>query len=210
MFDHFQWLPFLLAITALTLTPGLDTLLVIRNAARGGVRDGLLTSAGICSGLFIHALISAAGLSIILLGSAELFLLVKYVGAAYLVWLGWQSLRTAWRARALTLPDIVALRVSAHQSLREGFLSNVLNPKTIIFYMAFLPQFIDPQQSAMGQSMVMATVHFIIATLWQGALVVLVGRARLWMARPRVGQVMNGITGTLLMGFGLRLALEQP
>ncbi|RRJ82435.1 LysE family translocator [Aestuariirhabdus litorea] len=209
MLDHFQWWPFLLAITALTLTPGLDTLLVIRNAARGGWRDGLLTSTGICSGLFVHALISAAGLSVILLGSAQLFLLLKYAGAGYLVWLGWQSLRTAWRARALALPEIAPQRVPMQQSLREGFLSNVLNPKTIIFYMAFLPQFIDPQQSAMGQSMVMAAIHFLIASLWQGALVLLVGRARLWLARPRVGQVMNGLTGLLLVGFGVRLALER-
>ncbi|MCL6417779.1 LysE family translocator [Aestuariirhabdus sp. Z084] len=209
MLEHFQWLPFLLAITALTLTPGIDTLLIVRNAARGGSKDGFVSSLGICTGLFVHAFISAAGLSVILLGSAELFALVKYAGAAYLAWLGWHSLRAAWRAQALPVTGTPAQAVSARQSFREGFLSNVLNPKTIIFYMAFLPQFIDPEQSAMGQSMAMASIHFLIATLWQGSLVLLVERARLWLTKPITSQVMNGITGSLLMGFGVRLGMES-
>ncbi len=209
MFEQFHWLPFLLAITALTLTPGIDTLLVIRNAARGGWRDGVLTSLGICCGLFSHALISAAGLSVILLGSAELFMLVKYCGAAYLVWLGLQSLRSAWRAKGLLVVNQKPHPVPAIQSLSEGVLSNVLNPKTIIFYMAFLPQFIDPAHSAMVQSLVMAGCHFVIAMMWQCSLVLLVEHASVWLARPRVTQVMDSVTGVLLVGFGARLAMER-
>ena len=128
MFEHFLWLPLLLAVIALTLSPGVDTLLVLRNAARGGRRDGLLTSLGICSGLFIHACISAAGLSVILLSSAELFLALKLVGAAYLVWLGIQSLRSAYRRRGLQLQSAEPIEVPVWVSLREGLLSNVLNP----------------------------------------------------------------------------------
>ena len=207
MFDQFLWLPFLIAITALTLTPGVDTLLVMRNAARGGHRDGLLTSLGICLGLFIHASISAAGLSVILLGSAELFMMLKLAGAAYLIWLGVQSLRSAINRKQLQLeqPDAVST-ISAMVSLREGLLSNVLNPKPIIFYMAFLPQFIDPAYSALPQALMMATVHFTIGMLWQGSLVLMVGRARLWLQQPRVAKVLDSITGALLIGFGAKLA----
>ena len=207
MFDQFLWLPFLVAITALTLTPGVDTLLVMRNAARGGHRDGLLTSLGICLGLFIHASISAAGLSVILLGSAELFMLLKLAGAAYLIWLGVQSLRSAIYRKKLKLeqPGTVGA-IPARVSLREGLLSNVLNPKPIIFYMAFLPQFIDPAYSALPQALMMATVHFTIGMLWQGALVLMVGRARLWLQQPRVAKVLDSITGVLLIGFGTKLA----
>ncbi len=207
MFDHFLWLPFLLAITALTLTPGVDTLLVMRNAARGGHRDGLLTSLGICLGLFVHATISAAGLSVILLGSAQLFTLLKLAGAAYLIWLGIQSLRSALQRRALTLAQPETARtISAATSLREGLLSNVLNPKPIIFYMAFLPQFIDPAYSALPQALMMASVHFIIGMLWQGTLTLMVNRARRWLQQPNVGRVMDSVTGLLLLGFGAKLA----
>lgn len=85
---------FLIAITILTLTPGLDTALVIRNTTRGGFHDGAVTSLGICLGLFVHASFSALGISVILTQSAELFTLVKSVGAAYLIWLGISSLRS--------------------------------------------------------------------------------------------------------------------
>ena len=207
MFDHFLWLPFLLAITALTMTPGVDTLLVMRNAARGGNRDGLLTSLGICLGLFAHASISAAGLSVILLGSAELFTGLKLAGAAYLIWLGVQSLRSALQHRAIQIDAPQGQNaVPGMRSLREGLLSNLLNPKPIIFYMAFLPQFIDPAYSALLQALIMASIHFAIGTLWQGGLVLMVGSARLWLQRPRVAQVMDSLTGLLLVGFGAKLA----
>jgi RhtB (resistance to homoserine/threonine) family protein len=209
MFDHFQWLPFLLAITALTMSPGVDSLLVIRNAARGGWRDGFVTSFGICLGRFGHAAVSAAGLSVILLGSAELFTAMKFAGAAYLVWLGIQSLRSAIHAKGLVIAEQRSKVVSVARSLREGLLSNVLNPKPIVFYMAFLPQFIDPAHSAMVQSLAMAAMHFTIAMVWQGVLVVAVERARVMLARPRVSKVMDSVTGVLLLGFGAKLAVTQ-
>ncbi|WP_370278052.1 LysE family translocator [Pontibacterium sp.] len=210
MFESFLWLPFLVAITALTLTPGVDTLLVMRNAARGGNRDGLLTSLGICMGLFVHASISAAGLSVILLGSAHLFTALKIAGACYLIWLGVQSLRSAFKSGALQVEQPTAqCSVPAMTSLREGLLSNVLNPKPIIFYMAFLPQFIDPAHSAVAQSMMMAAVHFTIGMVWQGTLVLMVARARQWLQTPKVSKTMDSITGFLLIGFGVKLAGSQ-
>ncbi|BAL27185.1 LysE family translocator [Azoarcus sp. KH32C] len=209
MLEHFQWIPFLLAITLLTMTPGVDTFMVIRNAARGGWRDGFLTSFGICCGLFVHATISAAGLSVILLGSAQAFMALKLAGALYLAWLGFQSLKSAWQAKGMRIPEVKAKEVSPWVSLREGFLSNVLNPKPIVFYMAFLPQFIDPAQSPLGQSLFMAGLHFAIANVWQGLLVVLVSRARLWLAQPRVARTLDGIAGVMLLGFGAKLASSQ-
>lgn len=209
MLEHFQWIPFLLAITLLTMTPGVDTFMVIRNALRGGWRDGFLTSFGICCGLFVHATVSAAGLSMILLGSAQAFTMLKLAGALYLTWLGFQSLRSAWRAKGMPLSDTRRLKVSPRVSLQEGFLSNVLNPKPIVFYMAFLPQFIDPSQSPLGQSLFMAGLHFTIANLWQGALVLLVSRASRWLARPSVARSLDGVAGLLLLGFGTKLALSQ-
>ncbi len=210
MFDHFLWIPFLIAISVLTISPGVDTLLVMRNAARGGHQDGLLTSFGICLGLFIHAIISTAGLSAIMLGSAELFVLLKYAGAGYLVWLGIQSLRAAVKPKTLHLNQSTPIdNVPASKSLREGLLSNLLNPKPIIFYMAFLPQFINPSYSPIPQALMMAGIHFVIAMFWQGTVALMVGRARVWLNKPIVNRIMNSVTGFLLVGFGVKLGSSQ-
>jgi RhtB (resistance to homoserine/threonine) family protein len=210
MLEHFQWLPFLVAISLLTMSPGVDTILVMRNAARGGWKDGFLTSLGICMGLFGHATVSALGLSVILLGSAELFFVFKLMGAAYLVYLGVQSLRSAMHPMGMKFTDSrQSNAVGGLVSFRQGLLSNVLNPKPIIFYMAFLPQFIDPNYSALNQSLFMALLHFTLAMIWQTFLAVMVHKARIWLARPKVAQVLDSLTGLLLVGFGVKLALSQ-
>ncbi|MGR0279196.1 LysE family translocator [Marinomonas dokdonensis] len=210
MLEHFQWFSFLAAIMVLTMSPGVDTIIVMRNSVTGGWRLGFLTSLGICMGLFAHATVSALGLSVILLGSAGLFTAFKLLGAAYLVYLGVQALRSAWRPKGMTFDTSKGPKaLTSWGSFRQGLLSNVLNPKPIIFYMAFLPQFIDPSHSALAQSLFMASLHFIIAMVWQTFLALMVHRARVWLARPKVAQVLDGLTGVLLVGFGVRLALSQ-
>lgn len=210
LFDS-QFLAFLLAITLLSITPGVDTLLVIRNTARGGARDGILTSLAICCGLFVHATVSALGISLVLLQSAWAFGILKLVGAAYLVWLGGQSLLQARRGTPLVVASVAAARrpVALWLPLREGFLSNVLNPKTVVFYMAFLPQFIAPADPALLKSLWLAGVHFMIANLWQISIALMVGRAGHWLAKRWVSRVLDGVTGSVLVGFGIKLALQQ-
>ena len=200
---------YLIAISLLTVTPGVDTVLIIRNTTRGGWRDGMLSSLGICSGLFVHALVSAVGISVILLQSAWAFRALKLAGAAYLVWLGIVSLRSAMRGRASTEIDAERSRLDGfhpRRSLREGLLSNVLNPKAIVFYMAFLPQFIDPVRSAVGQSLFLAGLHFLIAMVWQCLLASAVDQARRWMQNNRVRRTLDGITGSVMVFFGIKLA----
>jgi len=97
MLEHFHWLPFLVAITVLTMSPGMDAIIVMRNAAAGGWRLGFLTSLGVCMGLFAHTTVSALGLSVILLSSASVFTGFKLLGAAYLVYLGVQEICSAIR-----------------------------------------------------------------------------------------------------------------
>lgn len=207
-----QFLTFLIAITLLTITPGVDTVLIIRNTTRGGWRDGALSSLGICSGLFVHAVVSAVGISVILLQSAWAFNALKLAGAGYLIWLGIVSLRSAVRqGTPLVLngpPDRVA-HFSVRRSLLEGFLSNVLNPKTIVFYMAFLPQFIDPARSALQQSLFLAGLHFVIAMVWQCLLASLVHQAKTWMQNQKVRRSLDGLTGSIMMAFGIKLALDR-
>ncbi|GAJ76099.1 LOW QUALITY PROTEIN: putative threonine efflux protein [Vibrio sp. JCM 18905] len=165
--DILNFEAFIIAITILTLTPGLDTALVIRNTSRAGLKDGCTTSLGICFGLFVHAFFSAVGISAILAQSAELFQIVKMIGAAYLIWLGLSSLKAMSSKNGLSVTEQVHEVFNGKRSFREGFLSNVLNPKTAVFYLAFLPQFVNPEGSPLLQSMMMASVHFIIAMVWQ-------------------------------------------
>jgi RhtB (resistance to homoserine/threonine) family protein len=206
--EHSLW-TYLIAISLLTITPGVDTVLIIRNTTRGGWRDGMLSSLGICSGLFVHALVSAVGISVILLQSAWAFRALKLAGAAYLVWLGFVSLRSALRGRSSNRIDADRTRLGGfdpRRSLREGLLSNVLNPKAIVFYMAFLPQFIDPARSAVGQSLFLASLHFLIAMVWQCLLASAVDLARRWVQNRRVRRTLDGVTGAVLVFFGVKLA----
>jgi len=202
---------YLIAITLLTITPGVDTMLVIRNTARGGWRDGAVSSFGICSGLFLHATISAVGISVILLQAAWAFSLLKLAGAGYLLWLGLVSWRKVIKQETFEIVNGKAKGGAflVRRSLREGFLSNILNPKTAIFYMAFLPQFINPAQSALLQSLFLAGLHFIIAMIWQCLLALMVKQLKLWLQRPKVSQVFDGFTGTVMIALGLRVATES-
>ncbi|MDO6841320.1 LysE family translocator [Paraglaciecola chathamensis] len=201
---------FLLAITLLTLTPGIDTVLVIKNASRSGGRDGVVTSLGICLGLFVHATFSAVGISAILLQSAELFMAVKWIGAAYLIWLGIGALKAALKGDASVAINATGLKMSnLTRSLKEGFLSNVLNPKTAVFYLAFLPQFIDPQYSPFLQAMSMAAIHFLIAMVWQCGLAGAVSSAKRFFASSTAMRWMEGVSGSVLVFLGSKLLLDD-
>ncbi len=212
MMDLHTFVTCLIAVTLLTLTPGVDTMLIIRNSARGGWIDGAVSSLGICSGLFVHATVSALGISIILLHTAWAFNALKFAGAAYLIWLGLAS----WKRAVDGRKNIFAGKVAAEQgsflfsrSLREGFLSNVLNPKTVIFYMAFLPQFIDPSKPPLLQSLMVAGIHFSIAMLYQCVLAAMVDKARKWLQRPLVNRVFDSCTGSILLFIGFKIATEK-
>jgi RhtB (resistance to homoserine/threonine) family protein len=201
---------FIVAITILTLTPGLDTALVIRNTTRGGFQDGAVTSLGICLGLFVHATFSALGISVVLTQSAELFSVVKAIGAAYLIWLGLSSLRSLRKASAMAVEQSVVNKISGKRSLREGFLSNVLNPKTAVFYLAFLPQFINPEYSPFAQSMLMAAIHFVIAMIWQCGLSGMLNSAKSLLKNSKFTKWMEATTGVVLIGLGVKLLMEEP
>lgn len=201
---------FLIAITILTLTPGLDTTLVIRNTSRGGEKDGLVTNLGICSGLFVHAALSAVGVSLLLAQSPQLFQSVKMVGALYLLYLGAQGLRQSFLATESNSDEVnVSGRYNLIKSFREGFLSNVLNPKTAIFYLAFLPQFINPAYSAFMQSMLMASIHFFIALCWQAFISRMIVTAQKRFDNGKTQLIMQRATGVVLIGLAIKLLLEN-
>lgn len=206
------FLAYLVAISLLTITPGVDTLLVMRNGGRGGFRDGCVTSLGICCGLFIHATLSALGISLLLLQTSWAFSALKWAGALYLIWLGLGSLRQAMKRGDAIRKQVSSganRTVSLQVPFREGLLSNVLNPKTALFYMALLPQFVNPEGSAFQQSMVLAGVHFLLAMLWQCGLAWAVVRFRGVGVNAWVKRLLNGVTGSFLVAMGVRLVASE-
>jgi RhtB (resistance to homoserine/threonine) family protein len=201
---------FLIAITILTLTPGLDTALVIRNTTRGGEKDGFITNLGICFGLFFHATLSAVGISLLLSQSPQLFHTVKIIGALYILYLGVQGLRQSFSATTDS-PEKLAThgKFNAIRSFREGLLSNALNPKTAIFYLAFLPQFINPEYSAFMQSLLMASIHFVIALCWQAFISRMIVTAKKRFNSGKTQLFMERLTGVVLIGLAVKLLLDR-
>ncbi len=204
---------FVVVATLLAVTPGADTLLVVRNVLTRGRVAALLTVAGIAGGCVVHAVLSAVGVSLILVRSAEAFAVLRFCGAAYLIVLGAQSVRRWWRvddgAPAASDPG-AALRPSRRlRSFVEGLLTNVLNPKVGIFYLAFLPQFIALGDPVLERSLLLAALHIGIGVIWLSVLSFGVGRirplveSRLWRAR------LEGVSGAVLIALGVRLAAAR-
>jgi RhtB (resistance to homoserine/threonine) family protein len=190
-----------------TLTPGADTMLVVRSALARGRRAGLLTVLGVCTGLFIHATLSALGLSVVLVRSARAFEVVKLAGALYLGFLGLQALRSA--ARGAPIEARTAARAGAHRAYVEGLLTNVLNPKVAVFYLAFLPQFIGPGDPVLTKSILLASIHCVQGLVWLSLVTLFVARLRRVLAQPRVQRSLEVVTGLVFIAFGVRLAFSE-
>jgi threonine/homoserine/homoserine lactone efflux protein len=198
---------FSVAATIVTIAPGPDMALVARRAITDGWRRASLTSAGVVTGLLVHATASAIGISAILVRSATAFTVLKVVGACYLVLLGIMSFRAARRtAREPAEPgrEERPLR-SARTSFAQGFLNNVLNPKPALFYLAFVPQFVEPGDPVVVLIGVLVAIHIAISIVWLVAWGWLVGRASSVLA-PRLRATLERVTGAVLIALGVRLA----
>ncbi len=196
-------LAFAAAAAVLTITPGVDTALVLRSAAAQGPRAGAAASLGVCAGLFVWGAAAAMGLSALLTASATAFAALKIAGAAYLLFLG---------ARLLLRPRArfdLAGEAQAGGAWRRGFLTNVLNPKVGVFYATFLPQFIPSGVNVAGFSLLLAGVHALLTLIWFAALIALTVPLGRWLRRPPVVKTMDRLTGVVFLAFGARLALVR-
>jgi threonine/homoserine/homoserine lactone efflux protein len=203
-------LTFALVAGVLTVTPGLDTALVLRSAVTGGRREAMATGAGIIAGVFVWGAAAAVGVSALLTASQLAFDVLRFAGAAYLLWLGVQLLVQALRRQpaALEAPPADARR-SAWRSARLGLTTNLLNPKVGVFYVALLPQFVPPGSNPLLVGLLLAAVHGALSLVWFGALTWLASALSRWLRRPATVRVIDGITGTALVGFGVRLAFVR-
>ncbi|HUQ42460.1 MAG TPA: LysE family translocator [Candidatus Limnocylindrales bacterium] len=192
-------------LVLLTISPGADMALVAKVTIARGRAAALVASLGICTGLFVHATASALGLSVVLATSSEAFTIVKLAGAAYLAYLGVRSVRDSFRPA----PDVGVTPVRARSSFAQGLLSNVLNPKVAVFYLTFLPQFIDPAGNVLAQSLLFAVAHSVMGIVWLAAYAYVLDRMSAFFARSGVRRWLERVTGAVLIGLGVRLAFER-
>ena len=208
MLELSQLLPFLAASLALNLTPGADMTYVIARSATQGRAAGLAASLGIAAGSAVHTLLAAVGVSALLQHSETAFLIVKYAGAAYLLYLAWKALRAGDTAVAT---DRRLGRAGLWRVFGEGALTNLLNPKVALFILAFLPQFVDPDRGNAALQILVLGVLFNVGGTAINAVVACFASAaaRAIGNSADFGRWLNRISALVFVGLAVRLALTE-
>jgi threonine/homoserine/homoserine lactone efflux protein len=201
-----QIVAFSVAAALVTISPGADMALVARRAITDGWRRASVTTAGILTGLLVHATASAVGVSAILLRSATAFTVLKIAGACYLVALGILSFHAARRTvrEPADMPPLRPAR-SARTSFVQGFLNNILNPKPALFYLAFLPQFFEPGDPVLLLTTIFVAIHIAMGVVWLLFWGWLAARTSAALA-PAWRATLERVSGAVLVALGLRLA----
>ena len=210
MFDYslLHWTTFLVAATLLNLSPGPDIAFILGQTVRGGRRSGFAAMFGIWTGAFGHVLMAAAGLSAILATSALAFLVVKWLGAAYLIWLGVKAIHSGGGSfvsdNVKSSPDFLPI-------YRQGALVGLLNPKVAVFFLAFLPQFVVPGAGPYWAQLFLHGCLIIVVAAFIEPLLVLAGERLTHKLRnnERIGLWLDRSLGAIFIALGLRLALAE-
>jgi len=198
-------LAFTVAAALLTVTPGLDTALVLRTAASEGRRPAVWSGLGIVTGCFVWAAIVAGGLSALLLASESAYNTLRWIGAAYLLYVGVGLLRRPRHSFA----NEAAPRNRGRGAYARGALTNLLNPKVGIFYVSFLPQFVPAGVSVAPFTLLLGAIHGLLGLIWFAVLIAATGPLMQRLRRPSVVRWLDRGTGAIFVGFGARLALES-
>ena len=196
---------YIVAAALLTVTPGADTLLVVRYAGGRGASAGFAAALGIITGTMVWGAIVALGVAALIVASPLLYDLLKWGGALYLVWLGMQLL--------LPRPDRASEAPAPSSRLgspfASGLLTNLLNPKVGVFYLAFLPQFIPAGVAKAPFILLLAAIHGFLGLIWFAILIAGIGSAASKLRSPKVTDALSKVTGILFVGFGARLLLSS-
>ncbi len=198
---------FTIIASLLVMSPGPNGVLIAKTVPTSGKSAGFANVAGFVAAFYVHGALSILGISIILVQSAQAFFIVKMLGAAYLVWIGLKALRDAWNGHSA--PQTVSLAKRQRTLLNafvEGFLTNALNPKVSMFYLAAFPQFISQTQGAIGASFTLVFIHSIINLIWFSSMVWFFARLAGAAKNPRFQRWLKGVTGVVFIGFGAKLA----
>lgn len=203
---------FALAAALIVLLPGPDTLVMIRGLVRGGRTRGVSTAAGILCGLAVWVSAAALGLSALVQASTVGYDVLRIAGAVYLIWLGVQSLLLR-RDRARKADGTAPAAESRPRGLigsgfGAGLLTDLLNPKVGVFFVSFLPGFVPAGASVGGTTLLLGAIYIAETAVYCALLVLLAGRVTAWMDAPRTRRRLDALTGSVLIAFGIRLALE--
>ena len=204
---HVLW-SFGLVVALLTITPGVDTALVLRSAAVAGRARAWGAIIGIGTGCLAWGVLTAVGVSALLAASQVAYTIVRLAGAAYLVYLGGKLLWPAIRGHVGTAAVTTGVSDTFGAGWRQGLFTNLLNPKVGAFYLAILPQFIPPDAPHVTWGLALAGVHDLEGIIWLGMVLMLARSLRTWLERPRVVRGIDAVVGTVIAAFGLRLALD--
>lgn len=197
---------FLLTVSAIVLSPGPDTIIILRYTISSGSRIGLITVAGVQTGLVVHTLLAVLGISVLIASSAVLYKTVALAGAIYIAWIGVQGFREGG------LIDIKSNKpaVSAAKAYRDAIACNVLNPKVIILFLALLPNFVDAERGNIpGQMIIFGLGLILINTLWQVPLALAAEAVRRWLLNPLAYRLVTRGTGVLLLAIALMMVYEN-
>ncbi|MEL3961059.1 LysE family translocator [Lysinibacillus endophyticus] len=202
-----EFFTFLLLSLFVVMSPGIDTALITKRTISDGRKDGYQMALGITTGSLVHTFAAAFGLSAILMKSAVAFEIVKYVGAIYLIYLGVSSFIT--RKKKAVSDEEENLDEIKKSAFKQGLLSNVLNPKVAMFFLTFLPQFVKVGENATKQLVIMGVIYTLLSISWFFIYVFFINYLREWLMSPKVQRVMEKATGLVLIGFGIKLAMDS-
>ncbi|WP_181786861.1 LysE family translocator [Streptomyces phytophilus] len=201
-------LAFLGACTLIAATPGPSTVLIIRNSMHSR-RAGMMTVLGNETGVFLWGAIAAFGLTALLAASQVAYDVMRWVGAAVLVWFGVQALRAARRGAAAEFADRAGAEVTSWRAYRSGLLLNLANPKVGVFAMSFLPQFVPSSAPQLATTLAFAALWAVYEVGWYAVYVWFVGRLKGVLSRAGVRKRLEQVSGTVLVALGIRLAVEH-
>jgi threonine/homoserine/homoserine lactone efflux protein len=192
----------------LTITPGLDTVFVLRQALRSGRASAFAAAAGVCSGTLVWGVAAAAGVAALFVASQVAFTALRWAGIAYLCWLGFTYLRSAWRGDA-TSSDDVPVADSPARAAAKGLLTTLTNPKMAVFYLTVLPLFLPSGYPPALAGAMLAGLHAVLGMAWF-AVVILAARAvRGFLASRRGARITDGVAGVAMLGFAAALGFER-
>ncbi|MDZ5670514.1 MULTISPECIES: LysE family transporter [Bacillus] len=197
----------------MVIMPGADTMLVMKNTLRYGPKAGRYNILGLATGLSFWTVIAILGLSVVIAKSVILFTMIKYLGAAYLIYLGVKSF---FAKSMFSLDDMQSQTKNMASSPKryyktsfmQGSLSNILNPKTVLVYVTIMPQFINLNGNINQQLIILASILTLLAVLWFLFLVYIIDYAKKWMKNSKFQKVFQKITGIILVGFGIKTGLS--
>ena len=202
-----NYLLYILMCVLLIILPGPDTAIVTKNTLVQNKQEGFKTMLGTLTALMVHTTFAIVGLSAIIVKSAMLFTIIKYVGAIYLVYLGVTTMIAMLKKKADTVEVIE--ETNRKSSYLQGFFTNLLNPKVAVFFLTFLPQFVKSAEDAFIPFLLLGITYTVLTFIWFVLYIVLLNQVRTFMKKPSTQKWMEGLTGTVLIGFGIKLALEK-